>query len=435
MPPQIDSDSMPGGAIELAPSVVVRAPKLGKKEQANARSNVTMTEMKNVGLTDTIRNVRDTRSITGEEFNTLSLWLFICSFVFNGAVCGVMFYFFSFNSHFADDDNTIVLYVTLGVLCLVLLEVALTAGYCLIRRNAPLLKCRVRTHMFINFLMMVIVVLVAFPISVDDLGIANLPEPVRIALLGTQSLAVSIAVASQVARQRLIYVLFGIGSRINQTEPKWAYGITLIFLCSTSILTMIPFVFLYKFEDGRYRDWSELPITILSILYVCLLLVYTYLTHSSQGVNESYSDWRSNVRVGLVLTMAILFSCAAKHGFTRAFKESNFLLLPTYVALFTVAVVILDIFGTVALITAMGYELKGRLDPQRTKFSSSHHALPEDKDRRKSRGEISMYSEHKLNTVPNRLLCDSLQIDPKVMRCSDENTIDLMQMSADVARI
>eukprot|EP00121_Abeoforma_whisleri_P015497 Awhi_evm1s14276 len=96
------------------------------------------------GLVTTFRQVYQTKSMSGEEFDLLNRWIFLLNFLFN------FFFYVTFSflgyayTDYDDPTNEKIMVITFAVIALLILysTSALTVGYCLCRMDNALVRSR-----------------------------------------------------------------------------------------------------------------------------------------------------------------------------------------------------------------------------------------------------------------------------------------------------
>ncbi|KNC79165.1 hypothetical protein SARC_08429 [Sphaeroforma arctica JP610] len=340
----------------------------------------TIGEEEGVGIIGTLRNIRKNQSVTGVEYNTISFWLFLCSLTFNGVVIGVIYYFVDSRTFLIQDDHNVAFYGTLGVSLLTLLEIITSAGYCIYKRSEPLPKSRLTAHLAVQCASLTTLTILTCVVTVDYLRIITVPEAVKITLIAVRWLAIGVSLGALVARQRLMYIIFSSSIKVRRNAQRVYLG-TISFCTFICVIMLIPFVIIYMADDGMYRKWALLPLAILSCFSLVVLLLYTYKTKAT----PVFSDTRSNVRIALVLCIALVVSyvvgrlvLAPEPSEVTLETKMSFVLLPAFLGLFSVCVVVNELFGTIALITYLGYDLRGGIDPLRRDNATSQVALPQE---------------------------------------------------------
>ncbi|KNC79577.1 hypothetical protein SARC_08038 [Sphaeroforma arctica JP610] len=249
-----------------------------------------------------MRLVYETKQITGRDYNIFSRWFLLVSGVVNGLVFGGMCMMATDGRKYwgtFKDKRCIIIMSTLGVFLLLAYTCGLL-GYCLARRDHPLIRARGNVYLIIVLLSVVCAALNTWMTLQRGSGIFG-TQVVWYTVNSTIRVgAVMTFLGAQVVRQRLIYLLFVLHA-MDSSPPRFVNAKTYAWVTLWTAIVCIPVAVLLAIDANQY---DRIVSIIASLGWVIMLVILAYYTYLCRSVTQAFSDWRTNLFVGVVVTVS-----------------------------------------------------------------------------------------------------------------------------------
>eukprot|EP01134_Creolimax_fragrantissima_P007216 CFRG7216T1 len=331
------------------------------------------------GILEAASIVCRTKTITGSEFNALGTLLFIVNVVVNAGIYWSCYAISINNTEYAKpaSEKKFAICTYIVGLAWLILQICCTVGYCLRKREHPLVRSR-----GVEFMATVLVTAVSCGLlscinGLHEIRVVEINSTVLSVIVCIRLIAIVVLVGAQLARQRLIYVLF-VKSVFSRTETRNVYRFTYAAVFVWAVVINIPLVVLNAIDPNKYVTYTDVCILVGTQVMLFGLLYYTWL---SRMVTQAFSDWRTNLQVGVVIAAASLLTFILRHTVWNVTYSPNG---PTSVSgsmlrgvltYFAVSVVVVQMFGMIAIVVYFNIETGIDLNPN-CMFASGRHMPP-----------------------------------------------------------
>eukprot|EP01134_Creolimax_fragrantissima_P007215 CFRG7215T1 len=360
----------------LSGNTTTMSERAGEGENKNTKGKRTKSKsnVKGFGVLKAIRSVYNTRKINGEEYSIIGRWAFLANLLLNAAVYWPVFALclvFANSIDVSTSEKAVGIYASLACLIIVCCLMVCTTGYCLYNYEHPLVRSRGMEYIVAVLVSAVIVVLCSYVLMLHYIGVADLKsDAVAFVLECIHTVSITVMVGVQAARQHLIYCLFVRYPFERYKRSRSSYRSAYALLLVWSLVGLIPLVVLFVV----YSSFTLSMMLLRALPAAVMLLVLFYYTWLSRNVSQAFSDWRSTVRVGIVLSLgtvlmgiihSTVFRSSSPYNIAREdTATAGSVYLSLYMSLFLVAVVSTEMFGMIAAIVYFRLQTDGDLDPK-----------------------------------------------------------------------